>query len=78
MNIEKLFHEIDEYFLEKKGFIEVFSGSQIQVEGWFKGELIYLFTSLKNKGELQDWDREVKLDKKQIDFKVTIDNKPFF
>jgi hypothetical protein len=42
----------------------------IQVEGWFKGELLTLLGSLKKRGAILEFDREVKTHGRKID--VTI------
>jgi len=77
MNTEQLFSEIDRHFLAKLDYIQRFTSSERQIEGWFKGELIYLFTSLQGKGELEGWEPEVlvpRLGKKKVDFRVELDN----
>ena len=54
----------------------LFIEAERQVEGWFKGELIYLFTSLK-----ANWEPEVSipsLGKKKIDFRLKLDDSPFY
>ena len=77
MNTEQLFSKIDRHFLAKLDYIQRFTSSERQIEGWFKGELIYLFTSLQGKGELEGWEPEVLvpgLGKKRVDFRVKLDN----
>jgi hypothetical protein len=44
----------------------------VQLEGWFKGELFVLFDALKTKGEIRDFDREVKLGRGRVDLKLTL------
>jgi hypothetical protein len=43
----------------------------IQVEGWFKGELLALLGSLRTQGLVIDFDREVKSHGRKIDLAVT-------
>ena len=79
MNTEQLFREIDRHFLSKLEYPKHFTAAMSQVEGWLKGELIYLFTSLQSKG-LEEWEPEVlvpgqdKDQAKRVDFKVKLDN----
>ena len=75
MDIIQLFEKIDEYFIAKRDHIQLFTESERQVEGWFKGELIYLFTSLQTK--IKAWEPEVSvsgLGRKKIDFMVKLDD----
>ena len=77
MNTEQLFSEIDLHFLAKLDYIKRFTSSARQIEGWFKSELIYLFTSLQGKGELEGWEPEVLVPghgKKKVDFRVKLDS----
>jgi len=77
MDTGKLFSLIDEHFMTKLEYPRLFAESERQVEGWFKGELIYLFSSLKAGGLLSSWEPEALvpgLGKKKTDFKVTLDD----
>lgn len=81
--VGQLFGEIDRHFLvgPKLDYASIFTKSERQVEGWFKGELLYLFTMLQQQGQLSGWDCEVTapgLGKKRIDFKVVVNNAPFY
>lgn len=79
----QLFDEIDRHFLasSKLQYSEIFTQSQRQVEGWFKGELLYLFSSLQDQGQLLSWESEALLPncgRKKSDFKVVINNVPIY
>lgn len=72
MNRQQLFSLIDQHFLAKAEYCRLFADVQRQVEGWFKGELIYLFNSLK-----LNWEPEASMPgfgKKKIDFKLVLDD----
>jgi hypothetical protein len=74
---DDLFQAIDEYFLssDKLKKVEAFTRAQRQVEGWFKGELIYLFSDLLGGARLSAWEPEALLsaaDKKKCDFVVDV------
>ena len=80
MNTEQLFMEIDRHFLGKLEYPKRFTAATSQVDGWFKGELIYLFTSLQQRKGLEEWEVDVLVpgqDKgkaKRVDFRVKLDN----
>src|SRR5260370_12201129 len=74
-----LFDEIDKHFLasSKLKYPIIFTQSQRQVEGWFKGELLYLFSRLQDQGQLLSWESEAFLPnngRKKSDFKVVINH----
>jgi len=75
--MDDLFEAIDEYFLSPDRLvkIEAFTHAQRQVEGWFKGELIYLFADLLGAERLSAWEPEAVLtpgDKKKCDFILNV------
>ena len=79
----QLFDAIDNYFLAspKPDYFTIFAKSQRQVEGWFKGELLYLFSFLEGQGLLSDWESEAPVavgSKKKYDFRLTIDHSPIY
>lgn len=77
MNSGQLFDFIDEHFLAKLEYPRLFADRERQVEGWFKGELIYLFSSLKARGLLTSWEPEALvpgLGKKKTDFRLILDD----
>ncbi len=43
-----------------------------QSEGWFKGELITLFSQLQREGVLQEVDREVRIGTKRVDLMIRL------
>lgn len=74
---DDLFHSIDEYFLspDKLMKVESFTRAQRQVEGWFKGELIYLLAGLLGAARVSAWEPEAPLtagDRKKCDFIVDV------
>ena len=76
MNKQQLFSFIDQHFLAKLEYCRLFAEAERQVEGWFKGELIYLLNSLK-----LDWEPEASISsfgKKKIDFRITLDDGLFY
>lgn len=79
----QLFDEIDRHFLasSRLRYPIIFTQSQRQVEGWFKGELLYLFSSLQDQSQLLSWESEAFLPnngRKKSDFKLVINNVPIF
>ncbi|HUU63885.1 MAG TPA: hypothetical protein VMX96_08235 [Dehalococcoidia bacterium] len=76
INREQLFDFVDQHFLAKLEYPQLFTEAERQVEGWFKGELIYLFSSLK-----ANWEPEASipsLGKKKIDFRLRLDDSPVY
>ena len=73
-------HEISSFYNElinsKKEYLQLFSKLQIQIEGWFRGELMKYFND--NVHELTNKNREVKIPdqepgkRKKADFKIKI------
>jgi hypothetical protein len=45
-----------------------------QTEGWFKGELLYLFSQLHRQGVIQELDREVNVEGKKVDIRLRVNN----
>ncbi len=43
-----------------------------QTEGWFKGELVTLFSQLQREGIIQELDREVLVGTKKVDVKIRL------
>jgi hypothetical protein len=44
----------------------------VQLEGWFKGELLVAFDAMRRERHIDDFDREVRVGKKQVDFRLDI------
>ncbi len=87
ISIDQLFDEIDRHFLDvsKLRHYEIFADKVRNIEGWFKGELFYLFASLEKDQAFRDWKYEIALkdilnrpEKGIIDFKVTINGEPIY
>ena len=55
-------------------YLEIFCNYGVQLEGWFKGELLSYFHEQKNTHRISDFDREVLCGqgKKKIDFRIDI------
>jgi len=78
-----LFRQIDDYFLtpERLQRVELFSFYARNVEGWFKGELLYLFNSLEKSGRVGPWGSEVRVTadgKQRADFRATLADGPIY
>ena len=78
-----LFKVIDDHFLTEEALARVqsFLSSQHQVEGWFKGELLFLLKSLRDNNRLEDWHSEYsppEIGKKRIDFYVNLSDGPLY
>jgi hypothetical protein len=78
-----LFAHIDDYFLnpERLKRIELFSFYARNVEGWFKGELLYLFHSLEKSDNVGPWGSEVRIRadaKQRTDFRATLADGPLY
>lgn len=78
MSVDALFDGIDNYFLKADRLrkIEAFTHSQRQVEGWFKGELIWFLT-----GGANVWEAEVPFPhdrRKRCDFMVDVEGTPVY
>lgn len=78
---KELFGEFDRHFLTepKLEYARIFAREHCSVEGWFRGELLYLFSSLKKRDQLPDWKSEESvLQKQAVDFRVTINQLPVY
>lgn len=66
-------HFFDPAILER---VVAMSRAEVQVEGWFKGELIWLFTKLEKHGSVKSWDREspTGIGRGKVDFRVELVN----
>lgn len=78
MSVDALFDRIDNYFLnaDRLRKIEAFTHAQRQVEGWFKGELIWFLT-----GGANVWEAEVPFPhdrRKRCDFMVDVEGTPVY
>ncbi len=72
-----LLAEIDRHFLTPDALsrIQLFSRHARNVEGWFKGELLYLFSNLASAKAVGDWASEVRIapeSKQRSDFRVRL------
>lgn len=65
---------LKEYLDTKKEILSCFCDYGVQLEGWFKGELLFFFNNLKNSKVIYDFDREVKspVANNKIDFKLEL------
>ncbi len=75
--LEEFVNEFYNFLIEEKcGYLEMFSELEIQIEGWFRGELMRYFK--RNKIEFTDYNREVKNNRNIIDFKINIDEQGYW
>lgn len=75
--MESIIQHIDEWFIPKKEYFYAFIENDSRLEGWFKAELIVLFSKLSKEKVIDIFYREPKLydktgSRKQIDFSITI------
>jgi hypothetical protein len=78
---DPLFAAIDRHFLAPEALARVrhFGRSGRDVEGWFKGELTYLFASLVADGALTDWRANVPITEgrsQRCDFRLVVPARP--
>ena len=66
----ELLPRMQQHFDALQDRLTCFCDLGIQCEGWFKGELLTLLTQLRKEGVVQDFDREVRVDGKQIDVMI--------
>lgn len=59
--MEQLIPPIKRWFAAKDEHLAVFSDSDSRVEGWFKGELLVLFTRLRQAGVITEFKREASV-----------------
>jgi len=73
-NLSRIVLLLKEYLDTKKDILSCFCDHGVQIEGWFKGELLFFFSNLKKAGQLRDFDREVKspVTNNKIDFKLEL------
>jgi len=78
-NLIRIIFLLKDYLDTKKEILTCFCGHGVQLEGWFKGELLFFFSNLKNSKDIYDFNREVKppVANNKIDFKLKlqIDNR---
>ena len=73
-----LLPHIRDWFEGKPEHLKTFANSDCRLEGWFKGELLVLFSRLARQGVIAGFEREVNIPthtpggRFQIDFKVTL------
>jgi len=62
MVYKELFNKIDDHFVSDCALARVcaFRHAERQVEGWFKGELLWLLKSWKNAGLIDNWKSEYR------------------
>lgn len=72
----RLLPHIKSHFESLDSHLSCFHDLEVQVEGWFKGELLFLLARLKREGLLQDFKREIKIDHGRVDLSITIEDAP--
>lgn len=61
--------------------LKIFNVQGIQVEGWMKGEMLYVFAQLKDRGIIEKYDREVCIkqkSRKKCDLQITMESKKYW
>lgn len=79
MDTNKLENDISSFYNElinsKKEYLQLFSDLQIQIEGWFRGEIMHYFK--KSNYKMTTENREVPVtneERKKVDLKVELNN----
>ena len=70
--IPDLILEFQTHFNESLNRFRTFSGQGIMVEGWLKGELLTILDSLFQEGKIDDFDREVRIERRRVDLTVDL------
>jgi hypothetical protein len=68
----ELLPEMKRYFDTMQDRFTCFYDLGFQSEGWFKGELLTLFSQLRSKGIIQELDREVRVGVGRIDVRILL------
>ena len=71
--MDALLPDLKEYFDPLQDRFERFAKFGVQLEGWFKGELLNALDELKEEGRIQRIDREVKVGSGRVDLTLDID-----
>lgn len=73
-NIIKILLKLKNFFNIKKEILTCFCNQGVQLEGWFKGELLNFLSNSKESKEIYDFDREIKspVSNQKIDFKLEL------
>ena len=76
--MESLLPYIREWFLPNEEHFAAFSDADSRIEGWFKAELLVLFTRLVTQGHLSKFEREANITspkdgtRKMVDFRLEL------
>lgn len=76
--METLLPYIWDWFREKREYLKVFAAADSRVEGWFKAELLMLFTHLQESGVIERFECEVNIplpiagSSPKVDFKLSL------
>lgn len=72
--MEELIDQIRDHFCQLQDRLACFGDQQVQVEGWFKGELLTLLTRFRDTQLIEGFDREVKtgIGNQRIDLQVSL------
>lgn len=52
--------------------VEAISPRGLMCEGWFKAELVYLFSEMEKRGTIKSWECECPVSKGRIDFRLRL------
>ena len=79
----ELFNKIDDYFVSDHSLARVraFRYAERQVEGWFKGELLWLFKSLQEAKLIDSWRSEYhasQTNDRRVDFFIELADGPLY
>src|SRR5260221_8946873 len=68
----ELLPRMKQYFDTTQNRFICFRNMGFQSEGWFKGELLTLFSEFQREGIIQELDREVMVGTKKVDIKIRL------
>jgi hypothetical protein len=64
------------YFDHLQDRLQCFCRAEVQVEGWFKGEMLFLLEETAARSEIEAFDREVERQHRRMDLYLTIAGAP--
>jgi len=70
----ELLPRMKQYFDTTQNRFICFHDMGFQAEGWFKGELLTLFSELQHEGIIQKLEREVKVGTKKVDIRIRLND----
>jgi hypothetical protein len=70
--MNELLPHIKQHFDGLQDRLLCFREQEVQVEGWFKGEILFLLTALRRRGMVQNFDRETGSNGAKVDLMLRI------